>query len=55
MEDDVPRVMSLVYHFFPPGDIEEEFLTGSPVEAVEADQVSFKRTYTDFVLVGFLV
>ena len=40
MEDDVPRVMSLVNHFFPPGDIEEDFLTGPPVQVVETDQVS---------------
>ena len=40
-EEDVPVVMSLVSHFFPPGDIEEEFITGSPVQVTEEDQVGF--------------
>ena len=39
IEDEVPIVMSLVDHFFPPGDIEEEFMTGIPIDVVEADQV----------------
>ena len=41
MDEDVPVVMSLVSHFFPPGDIEEEFMTGSPIKVVEEDQVGF--------------
>ena len=40
-EEDVPVVMSLVSHFFPPGDIEEEFITGSPIQVTEEDKVGF--------------
>jgi len=39
LEEDVPQIISLVYHFFPPKTNGREFFTGLPCEQIELDQV----------------
>lgn len=41
LEEDVPTVVSLVQHFFPPSTNGIDFVTGLPCETVELNQVKF--------------
>ena len=52
LEEDVPRVMSFLQHFFPPAkDTGSTRVTGLPVETVAASQVhAIQLVYTSYLM-----